>query len=202
MLYNYYNCRVTFFITALCFPLLNVLDWPNWKKFNSPPPPPPPPPLDNMAAILADDVFMKFHELKWQNFDSNFTEICSRMSNWRYESIGSGKDLAPNRRQSTTWANDIPVPWRIYVALGAYELTLPPKPWQQTQLDKILNPDTHPTSYWCFIRLKYEFKDPFSSVIISTSQSIKTCVQILRMTTRLHFALMAAFIAHVVARKN
>ena len=40
-------------------------------------------------------------------------------------SIGSGNGLAPNRWQAITWTNAYSVHWRIYVALGGDELTLP-----------------------------------------------------------------------------
>ena len=54
---------------------------------------------------------MNFLEWKWQNSDSNFTEICFRESNWWKASIGSGNGLAPNRRQAITWTNDDPINW-------------------------------------------------------------------------------------------
>ena len=38
-------------------------------------------------------------------FDSNFTEICSRGSNWQYASIGSDNGSVPNR-QAIIWTND------------------------------------------------------------------------------------------------
>ena len=61
---------------------------------------------------------LHFLEWKWQNSDSNFTEIFSKGSNWQQASIGSGNGLAPSRRQTITWTNHDPVRWRIYVALG------------------------------------------------------------------------------------
>ena len=43
----------------------------------------PPPPLDKMTVILADDNSKCIFEWKWQNSNSNFTEICSHESNWQ-----------------------------------------------------------------------------------------------------------------------
>ena len=40
------------------------------------------------------------------------------MSNLQYSSIGSGNDLAPNRRQAIIWFNADPILWRIYAAQG------------------------------------------------------------------------------------
>ena len=65
---------------------------------------------------------MHFLEWKWQNSDSNFTEIYSQEFNWQEAIIGSGNCLAPNRWQAITWTNDDPFQWRIYVVLGGNEL--------------------------------------------------------------------------------
>ena len=65
---------------------------------------------------------MHFLEWKWSNSASKFTETCSRVSNWQKIIIGSGKGLAPNRRQAITWTNDDPVHWRIYSVHGGDEL--------------------------------------------------------------------------------
>ena len=65
---------------------------------------------------------MHFHEWKLLYFDSNFTEICSQVSNWQYVCVGSGNGLAPNRRQANIWTNAGPVYWRIYAVLGGDEL--------------------------------------------------------------------------------
>ena len=66
---------------------------------------------------------MQFLEWKWQNSESDFTEICRQESNWQLASLGSGNGLAPNRRQAITWTNAGPVQWRIYAALGGDDLT-------------------------------------------------------------------------------
>ena len=51
-------------------------------------------------------------------FDSNFTEVCSYVSNWQYPSSGWDNVLAPNRRQAIISTNDGLVCWRIYASLG------------------------------------------------------------------------------------
>ena len=45
---------------------------------------------------------MHFPELKYINFDEDFTDfkVCSQGSNEQYSSIGSDNGLAPNRRQA------------------------------------------------------------------------------------------------------
>ena len=60
----------------------------------------------------------QIHFLEWKvwYFDSNFTEVCSKGSNWQEVSIGSGDGLALNRWQAITWSNADPVHWCIYVA--------------------------------------------------------------------------------------
>ena len=40
------------------------------------------------------------------NFDLDFIEVCSQVSNQQYSSIGSDNGLAPVRRQAITWVND------------------------------------------------------------------------------------------------
>ena len=61
--------------------------------------------LHTMALILADEIFKCILLMKWYNFDSNFTEICSQESNWQWGSTGSGNGLAPYRRQAITCTN-------------------------------------------------------------------------------------------------
>ena len=63
---------------------------------------------------------MHFFEWKWFNFDSNFSEIFSKESNWQYAGTGSGNGLAPNRRQAITWTNADPVHRRIYMMYVAH----------------------------------------------------------------------------------
>ena len=72
---------------------------------------------------------MHFFEWKWQNPDSNFTEMYSQVSGWQQVSIGSDNGLAPNRRQAITWISGDPVRWRIYAALGRDELMLSEGIW-------------------------------------------------------------------------
>ena len=59
-----------------------------------------------MAAISQTTLLNPFHEWKCLNLDQNFTEVGSQGSNWQYSSIGSGKGLAPTRRQAIIWNND------------------------------------------------------------------------------------------------
>ena len=47
-----------------------------------------------------------FLERKCQNFDYNFTEVCSYESNWQYSSIVWDNGLVPTRRQAIIWSND------------------------------------------------------------------------------------------------
>ena len=61
---------------------------------------------------------LNFHEWKWWNADSNFTEVCSWWSNWQYPSIGLDNGVALNRRQTIIWTNADPIHWRIYETLG------------------------------------------------------------------------------------
>ena len=63
-----------------------------------------------------------FHEWKVLYFDSNFTEICSLVSNWQEVSIGSGNGVAPSRWQAITWTNADQVHQRIYATLGGDEV--------------------------------------------------------------------------------
>ena len=73
---------------------------------------------------FADNIYFQvhFHEWKVLYFDSNFTDICSKGSNWQSPSIGLDNGLAPNRRQAIIWTNANPIHWRIYAALGGDEL--------------------------------------------------------------------------------
>ena len=64
---------------------------------------------------------MHFLESKWQNSDSNFTEICCQESNKQYYSIGLDNGLVPTRRQAIIWTKDDPFHQRIYAALGGDE---------------------------------------------------------------------------------
>ena len=75
-----------------------------------------------MAAILGNIFKCIFMNEDEKSSDSNFTETCFQESNWQSTSIGPGNGLAPNRRQAITWTNIDPVHWRIYAALGRYEL--------------------------------------------------------------------------------
>ena len=52
------------------------------------------------------------------NEDDKIPIRISQKFNWQKASIGSGNDLAPNRRQAITWTNTDPIHWCIYVALG------------------------------------------------------------------------------------
>ena len=52
----------------------------------------------------------------------NFQWFFFQDSNRQWASIGSGNGLAPNRRQAITWTNADQVHWRIYAAVGGYEL--------------------------------------------------------------------------------
>ena len=62
-----------------------------------------------------------FFEWKWQNYNSNFTEICSQEPNWRQASIGSSNGLAPERRQAITRTDtDLVHWWRICGTRGRW----------------------------------------------------------------------------------
>ena len=76
------------------------------------------PPGQNVRHFGRRNLQMHFLEWEWQNFDSNFTEICYQEFSWQEHSIGSGNGLGSNRRQAITRTNDDPVHWRIYAALG------------------------------------------------------------------------------------
>ena len=67
---------------------------------------------------------MHLHGWKVLYFDSNFTEVCSKGSNWQQVSTGSGNGLVLNRWQAITWTNAGPVHWHIYAALGTDELKI------------------------------------------------------------------------------
>ena len=54
---------------------------------------------------------MHFLELKCINFDEDFTEIRSQVSNKQYSSSGLDNGSAPTRRQTIIWTND--VYWRL-----------------------------------------------------------------------------------------
>ena len=63
---------------------------------------------------------MHFLERKCLNSDWNFSEVCSRGSNWQFSSIGSVNGLVTSRRQAIIWTN---VYRRIYASLGLIGLT-------------------------------------------------------------------------------
>ena len=44
--------------------------------------------------------------------------------NGQYANIGSGDDMASNRRQAITWGISDPIHWRIYAVLGGDELSM------------------------------------------------------------------------------
>ena len=67
---------------------------------------------------------MYFLQWKYQNFNWNFTEICSQVSNWWYASIGSDNGLALMQRQAIIWTNDDLVYWHMYASPGLNALTL------------------------------------------------------------------------------
>ena len=76
-------------------------------------------PTAQMAARFVDDIFKCiFIDEKFLYFVRNLTEVCSGGSNRQDVSIGSGNDLAPNRRQAISWTNADLVHLRIYAALG------------------------------------------------------------------------------------
>ena len=76
-----------------------------------------------MAGILEDDISSVFSRKKMiQIYDSNFTETCSHESILQQTSNCSCYASVSNRRQAITCTNDHPVHWRIYAALGGYEL--------------------------------------------------------------------------------
>ena len=64
-----------------------------------------------------------FSWMKWYNYDSTFTEICSHESNWQQSSICLDNGLALNRQDPIIWTNADPVHWPIYTTLGGDELT-------------------------------------------------------------------------------
>ena len=49
---------------------------------------------------------IQIRQWKCFNYDKNFTEICSLVSNQEYSSIGSDNGLALKRRQAIIWTND------------------------------------------------------------------------------------------------
>ena len=56
------------------------------------------------------------------NFNHNFTEICSKVFNKLYVSIGSDNDLALMRWQAIIWTSDGLIYWSMYVSVGLSEL--------------------------------------------------------------------------------
>ena len=71
-----------------------------------------------MAAIFAEDISMCIF------MTENFCILTLRV-HLKISHIYSGNGLAPNRRQSITWANVDTVQWREYDALGEDELKQP-----------------------------------------------------------------------------
>ena len=65
---------------------------------------------------------MRFLELKCINFEYDFLEICSQLSNQQYSSIWSDNGMAPVRRQAIIWNNDGLAYWRIDASSGLNEL--------------------------------------------------------------------------------
>ena len=82
-----------------------------------------------MATISQMTFSNAFLSMKKMYFDSNFTEVCSKGSNWQKVNIGSSNGMALNRRQAITWTNADPVHRRIYAALGWGELILGQFDW-------------------------------------------------------------------------
>ena len=80
---------------------LTCLTHPPWTKW---------PPFWQTTFSNAFSRIIKFRfKLHW---------IYSQEASWQYTSIGSGNGLPPKRRQAITGNDDVPVPWRIYAALG------------------------------------------------------------------------------------
>ena len=84
--------------------------------------------LDRLAVIFADYNFKGIF-LSEKDSDSNFTESCSKESNWQYTIIGLDDALASNKRQAIGWTNAGPDHWRIYAALVEDELSKDISPW-------------------------------------------------------------------------
>ena len=79
---------------------------------------------------FADDIFKWFFMTKnVLCFDSNFTDVCSRGSNWKQVSSGSDNDLMLNRQQAITWSNidhhelivGVTSTWAIYPILSCLD---------------------------------------------------------------------------------
>ena len=71
---------------------------------------------------FADDIFKYIHlNGIYSIFYTNFFEICSQWSNYRYASIGSDDGLSPSRRIALIWTNFDLVYWRRYASLGFNE---------------------------------------------------------------------------------
>ena len=49
---------------------------------------------------------MHFLELRYINFDSDFTEVCFQGTNKQYASIGSNNGLVPAKRRAIILTND------------------------------------------------------------------------------------------------
>ena len=79
-------------------------------------------PLGRMAAISRRSFQMHFLRIKMFVFYQNFTEVCSRGSDWQYPSIGFDNGLASNRRHNIIWTNADQIYWRIYAPLVGDEL--------------------------------------------------------------------------------
>ena len=78
-----------------------------------------------MAAILADSIFRCFSvNEKFCILIKISLKFVPKDPIDKKNSIGLDNGLAPNRRQAIIWTYADPIHWRIYVALGADELTL------------------------------------------------------------------------------
>ena len=67
---------------------------------------------------------MNFIVWKYYNFDYNFTEISTHVSNWQNTSIGSDNGLVPNMRQAIIGTNGGLCCRRMYASVGLNELTM------------------------------------------------------------------------------
>ena len=55
--------------------------------------------------------------------DSNSTQLCPQVSNWRWDNIWPGNGSIPGRHRAIIWTNDDQVNRRIYATVGLSELT-------------------------------------------------------------------------------
>ena len=61
-----------------------------------------------------------FPERKSSLFDYNFTDVCSKWSNWQKSSTGLDNGLASNWQQAIIWTNADPIHWRICGTRGRW----------------------------------------------------------------------------------